>query len=114
LVRLVGAWRADSIALAFVHFVLPFFALLPYATKWRPPLLAAIAIWLLAAHFVDIHWLVAPSAHPTHYALHWLDLRRVLFVGGLTLVVGCLRQRGHALVPVHDPALEAALAYEST
>ena len=43
---------------------LPFFVLLSYDLKRRRGPLAAVAAWLLAAHYLDVHWLVMPAARP--------------------------------------------------
>ena len=56
--RSTAGWGAASTILALVQFVLPFFALLSYDLKRRRGPLAAVALWLLAAHYVDVYWLV--------------------------------------------------------
>jgi hypothetical protein len=110
--RVHGPHRPASVFLAVGHFVLPFFYLLPYGTKQRASLLVPAAVWLLAAHYVDVHWLVAPARHDG-LALHWLDAAALVAVSGWAVAFAVWRQRGHLLAPVHDPAYERALEYES-
>jgi hypothetical protein len=107
-------WRGVNVALGVAQFAIPFFALLSYGVKRRPALLAAISVWILAAHAVDIHWLVMPqSAAARRLPYHWLDAGALLAVLGLSVAFAALRLRGHATLPVNDPALSRALAYES-
>jgi hypothetical protein len=63
---------------------------------------------------VDVHWLVAPLVRPDRFPFHWLDAAALLAVGGLTTAAALLALRGHPLLPVHDPKLPDALAYESS
>jgi len=110
--RARGPWYPATVALVVAQFVVPFFALLSYRLKHRPPLLAAVAAWIFAAHYLDVHWLVIPTFRPlTPY--HWLDAAALLAVGGACTAFSLLRLRGHAMIPVHDPALPRAIAYES-
>jgi hypothetical protein len=110
--RLRGPWRTVSIVLVVVQFVVPFFALLSYQNKHRPRWLAAVAAWVLAAHYLDVHWLVMPSARP-RTPFHWLDLAALLAVGGACTAFSVTRLRGRAILPIHDPALPRAVRYES-
>jgi hypothetical protein len=98
--------------LVVVQFVAPFFVLLSYQVKHRPPQLAAVAAWILAAHYLDVHWLVMPSVRP-HMPFHWLDLAALLAVGGACTAFSITRLRGRAILPIHDPALPRAIRYES-
>ena len=114
-------WRAVSIALALGHFVVPFFFLLPRATKRNRLLLSAAAVWLLAMHYLDLYWLVMPafSTHGGGEAAGAAPVSVLLLaatmlgVGGLFLATlgGLLRKP--ALVPVRDPRLPESLSFEN-
>jgi hypothetical protein len=108
-----GPWLTVSVVLVVVQFVIPFFLLLSYYLKRRPPQLAAVAVWILCAHYIDVHWMVMPSAVPDGPAYHWLDLGALLSVGGASVLFALARMRGEALLPVNDPALARGLRYES-
>lgn len=110
--RVRGPWYPATIVLVAVQFVVPFFALLSYRLKHRPPLLTAVAGWVFVAHYLDVHWLVIPPFRP-RMPYHWLDLSALLAVGGACTAFSLLRLRGHAVVPLHDPALPRAIGYES-
>jgi hypothetical protein len=111
--RDIHGWGVVSTVLVLAQFVLPFFALLSYELKRRRGPLAAVAAWLLAAHYIDIHWLVVPGARPPGPLYRWIDFAALLAVGGVSLLYGALRLRGAPMVPVNDPALPDALRYES-
>ncbi|WP_437668707.1 hypothetical protein [Sorangium sp. So ce131] len=111
--RAHGPWGAVSLALVLARFVIPFLVLLNYGIKRRPAWLAAVAAWILAAHYIDLHWLVVPDAPGERAPYHWLDLAALLAVVGPCVALAALRLRGKPLVPVNDPALPAAFRYES-
>ena len=111
--RIRGGWRVMSAVLVVTQFVVPFFVLLSYDLKRRRGPLTAIAAWILAAHYLDAHWLVMPAARPAGPPLGWIDLAALLAVAGVTVIYGVLRLRGVPMVPLHDPALPDALRYES-
>ena len=114
LARVRGSWRVMTVIVVFGQFVVPFCFLLSYRLKRDGRWLAAIASWILVAHYFDVHWLVAPAARPDTFPLHWLDLAALLCVGGLTSSAGLLSLRGRRLVPIHDSRLAEAIAYHST
>jgi hypothetical protein len=108
--RLAGAYRWPALFLVVGHFALPFFALLSYRAKHRPRLVAGVGAWILAAHYFDVHWLVA-AARGRETPLSWLDLAALAAVAGLALAFALWRQSGRALVAHRDPRLAEALAY---
>jgi hypothetical protein len=108
--RVRSSWGWVTLALVIGHFALPFFLLMPREVKRRPKLLTIGAIWLLAFHYLDIHWLVLPALRPGFYP-HWLDLGALAFVGGLTAAFGLWRMRGLPVVPIGDPRLPAGMRY---
>jgi hypothetical protein len=61
--RLEGAWTTVAIAIVAFHFALPLVILLSRRAKRAPRVLASLAALVLAAHLVEVCWLVLPSAH---------------------------------------------------
>lgn len=59
--RLEGAYAIETAALVIGHGVLPFGVLLFMRLKENVYVLTAMAVWCLAWHAVDMHWLVMPS-----------------------------------------------------
>jgi hypothetical protein len=107
-------WGWFSIMLAVVQFVLPFFVLLSRGLKMKPRALAAVATWLLAAHYLDIYWLVLPTLHKDGPHPHWLDLAALLFMVGASVAFGLWRAQGVAPAPTKDPRFAASVAYEGS
>jgi hypothetical protein len=106
-------WKAMSVALVIGHFVLPFFFLLPRATKRRRGLLAAAAVWMLLVHWLDLYWLVVPAVSVESAAPHLVDLVAFVGVGGVWLAAFAWLVAGRAAVPVADPRLAESLSFEN-
>ncbi len=59
--RQLGPWAGVSLALLFCHLLVPLFGLMSRHAKRHPLVFTFWAVWLLAAHLLDIYWLVMPS-----------------------------------------------------
>jgi hypothetical protein len=114
LARAHGAFAAETVLLVAGQFVVPFALLLNYRLKRRGSFVAAMGVWIAAFHYVDVHWLVAPSTRTGGFPFHWLDPVALVTLGGLVLSTALMSLQGHSLVPIHDPRLAEALAYESS
>jgi hypothetical protein len=111
--RLEGRWIWVCYALIIGHFAAPFALLLPRSVKFRPRLLAGIAIWILFIHYIDIYWLVLPALHEHGATPHWLDIAALIGVAGVAMAFAAWRQRGLSALPEGDPRLLEALKYRS-
>ncbi len=111
--RQTSAWVGVSLGLLFGHLLVPFLGLLPREAKRRKAVLGFWAIWLLVFHWVDLYWLVMPSFDAYSLPLGLVDLCLLVGLGGLYLA-GVLRIAGRRpLVPLKDPRLAEALAFEN-
>ena len=109
-IRLTGSWRAITIALASLHFILPFFALVTRDSKKDPKRLRLVAILMLGAHVLDVYWLIFPvlGAKPL---FSWPELSFALFfIGGIVLWIRGAMQKGEDM-PVGDPFLHEGLEF---
>ena len=59
--RQIGPWVGVSLALVVIHFVLPFLGLMSRHVKRLLPLFSFWLVWLLAAHALDLFWLIMPN-----------------------------------------------------
>jgi len=111
--RSAGSWRTASAALALGHFVVPFFFLLPRSVKRNAAPLAAVSVWLLAMHLLDLYWLVMPNLHPDGIHPSLFDAAALIGCCGVFLAAfgGALRRQ--ALVPLRDPRLPESLTFEN-
>ncbi len=81
-----GAWRWIGLGLIGFHFFIPFFVLLFRGAKRNGRVLAGVAWMLLAAHVVEMYWLVAPSGNSApELKVSWVDAAAFLAVGGCWL-----------------------------
>lgn len=109
--RWVGSWKAVSLALVFGNFGIPFLVLMPKAAKRSLPFMAVMSVWLLAAHWVDMYWLILPSLnhHGAHFS--WLDPVLTVGIGGVLIGLFWRRFAAHPIVPIGDPQLEASIRF---
>ena len=61
--RQIGPWAVVSIVLVVFHLVIPFVGLLSRHAKRQRMVLTFWAIWLLAAHLLDLFWLIMPNVY---------------------------------------------------
>jgi len=99
--RFEGAWGATALALALLHFVLPFVLLLSRPWKRSPAKLGAVALLVLVMHWVATVWYIEPAVERGHDAfIPWLDLGLTAAIGGVwwlcftLLLPGMLRRHG--------------------
>jgi len=109
-VRLAGSWRAITISLAILHFILPFFALVTREAKKDPKRLRRVAYLMLGAHVLDMYWLIFPAlgGQPR---FSWPELSFALFfLGGILLWIRGAMQKGEDM-PIGDPFLREGLEF---
>ena len=110
ILRSQGPWQPVFVALGLGHFVLPFLALLSRDLKLQPRKMLWVGLWLLAAHWLDLTWLVVPAFHQAPF-FHWTQLTAFVGVGGAAVAFALFRARGRYAVPVGDPYLDDSLRY---
>ena len=108
--RLKGGWQWIGLGLVLFHFALPFALLLSRTLKRAGRTLVRIAALVIFMRFVDLFWLVAPSAGETGFHLHWMDILTPVGIGGLWLGMFLLQLRKWPLLPLRDPLLANAIA----
>jgi len=103
--RLGGEWRWVSLALALLHFALPFVLLLSADLKRRAGQLATIAGLVLVMRVVDTVWLIVPEFSGTGPAGAGVitDLLAVVGIGGLWMWRFLSTLRTRPLLPRNDP-----------
>lgn len=107
------AWAWVSAVLVIAHFLVPFLLLLSRRLKRSPRALAAVAVWVLVAHYIDIYWLVIPNLSPGAVAVHWLDLAALLAIFGALGLLALLLFRGRSPIAATDPFFHQSLRYQS-
>jgi hypothetical protein len=108
--RIQGPWLGVVALLAVVHFVLPFFALIPRESKGDPRRLRWVAFLMLGAHFLDLYWLIFPVLGETPL-LSWPEISfGLLFIGAGLLWIRRAMAIGEDM-PVGDPFLREGLEF---
>lgn len=122
----VNIWSYVILFMLFGHFVIPFLGFISRHVKRRRALLAGWAVWLLAAHWIDLLWLVMPAldlGHGGNYPANeaasitpYLGLPEIGLLVGMGAVflgsIALIGARGH-LIPVKDPRLGESLVFEN-
>ena len=113
--RMSGGWGWVGAFLIAFHFFAPFFMLLNRAVKKNINALVKVAIFILFLRFMDLCFLILPSAHPQMENQGILDLVSVLVaafavvgIGGLWLFLFFRFIVARPLLPVNEPYLQEA------
>lgn len=110
LVRAETTWQVVLVALAVLHFALPFFLLLMRRIKRDSSYVVPVALLIILMRHVDLYWQVVPVFHPTGLAPHWMDFAAPIGLGGLWLFFFMNRLKAYPLTsPRHEAAVDAAL-----
>lgn len=113
LLRRNGTWYAASVLLPVLNFVIPFFLLLPRASKRSPTVLGVAAVWILGMHAYDLYWQVLPVLHRDTVHPHWLDVAAPVFTAAVVAAATLHGLRTVPLVPVRDARLNETIGYEN-
>ena len=106
--RFAGGWQQVGVFLALFHFAIPFVLLLSRGFKRNPRRLVKLAVWLIVACYLDLHWYIAPVFHASVY-YHWLDLAVPVAMGGLWMALFFRNLKGRPLLAAYDPRAQALM-----
>jgi hypothetical protein len=108
--RINGGWLVLTLLLALCHFLIPFFALITRDAKGDLTRLRWVATLVLAAHYLDLYWLVFPALG-RGVLFSWPEVAfAMFFAGGGVLWLRHAETRGQDM-PVGDPFLAEALEF---
>ena len=108
--RLEGLWGPLLLALAILHFFVPFFALIPRDAKGSPRRMFWVAVVMLVAHWLDLYWMIFPVIGKDP-VFSWPEIAfAFLFVSTALLWIRRAMTRG-ADMPVGDPFLREGLEF---
>lgn len=109
--RMHGSWATVLIILVLVQFVIPFFFLITKPAKMDPRRLVFISIWLLAAHAIDIYWMVMPVYKSAGATFGISEIAYLFLSTGMILAVFVYKAKRSNMVPVGDPKLQRGLEF---
>jgi len=102
-----GGWVVISLLLIVTHFIVPYAALLTQPSKMDPKRLKFITIWILAAHFIDIFWIVMPNIDGA--IISWMDFTFPIAAVGIVIIVFAYKIKRNNLIPIGDPKLQKSI-----
>jgi hypothetical protein len=108
--RSQGGFQYITIALIFLHFIIPYALLLSRDVKRGINRLRVIAAWLIVMRIVDYYWQVAPEFNET-LSVSVVDIALPIALGGVFFTLYAMRLKSAPLLPVHDAGLEKALTH---
>ena len=120
--RMSGGWGVVGIGLIAFHFFAPFFLLLNRSLKKNIYVLVKLAWFILFLRFIDLCYLILPSAFDPHapdanYQGHFylgsilVAAVAVIGVGGIWLFFFFRQLVQRPLLPVNDPYMKEALEF---
>jgi hypothetical protein len=105
-------WSTVGWALVFLHFVVPFFALLSRHAKRNAVSMVAVVSLLIVMHYVDLFWVVMPLFRKVA-SFEWTDAAALVGIGGVFMSAVVRRFGATPLIPVKDPFLTDSLEYDN-
>jgi hypothetical protein len=119
-IRNTGGWWWFGVALTFLHFTLPFVALLKRNVKKNIPLLMGISAFVIFVHLLEVYWWILPQRGPVLYEASaapgvklfrdfFLDFLALATIGGLYGYCFFRRLAKASIYPCGDPRLEESV-----
>jgi hypothetical protein len=107
-----NGWHTVTLALVFLHFVIPFFTILSRYPKRNTSVMLGVSLLLLGMHYVDLFWIIVPVKRG-ELSLHFRDITALVGMLGIGLAVLFNRMGAAPLIPIKDPLLSRALEYDN-
>jgi len=108
----VGPWRTISLAIIFLHFIIPFIFIMSRNVKRNLGLLKVGAGLLMTMHVIDVYWLVMPNVpHQTTFAPNWIDVFGFMAPVGIFLAVAFRTLTKYPIIPIGDPRLQRSIHF---
>ncbi|MEQ9499684.1 MAG: hypothetical protein RIT81_22545 [Deltaproteobacteria bacterium] len=107
--RTEHGYQGLTLAVVFLQFVIPFFALLSRKPKRRLGVLASIALAILFVRLVDLFWLVMPGGLRPEAGVTIADISAPMMLAGIWLLAFTFLLGQRPLLNREDPRLEEVL-----
>ena len=108
----MSGWTWVALVILFCHLLIPFGGLLSRHVKRKKGSLVFWAVWILVFHYVDMYWVILPEMGGG-FSPSLIDLTALAGVGGVFVAAMIKIASKHDLVPVADPRLDQALAFQN-
>ncbi|QDT06729.1 hypothetical protein K227x_51450 [Rubripirellula lacrimiformis] len=118
--RQLGGWGTMTVALIFLHWMLPFLGLMSMYVRRRPGIVVFWAAYVLVMHFFDLFWIIMPEAAVASelpYSVQFVGVASAVMcaLGMSALLTGLVLKvaSGTKVVAVRDPRLAESMAFEN-
>ncbi len=120
--RQIESWGVVSLALIFLHWMLPFLGTMSRHVRRRPGWMCFWACFILVMHYVDVYWMIMPEAHTAVPGAHasmggfpGILSSLLCVVGMASLVFGLVLKVAATtrIVAVRDPRIQESIAFEN-
>jgi hypothetical protein len=108
--RQIGPWVGVSLALIFIHFILPFFGLMSRHAKRAAAVFVFWLVWLLAAHAYDIFWLIMPNTYIREIHTYFPNYPATETLPEIFKTLLASQQSVYQLSPAHQQFMECVKA----
>ncbi len=112
LVRTTNGWDHIAYATLFATLLFPFMGLVSRYAKRNRKMLAFWAVWIIAAQWLNLYWVVIPEFSET-VVFSPMYVTCFVGIGGLWLAGITKLAAGNSLVPTRDPRLKDSLRFEN-
>ena len=96
--RTSAEWGWLAVLVGVGQFVIPFAVLVSRMGKRSGKAIAYLCVVILAAHALDMYWLVMPAFFPGEIEVSWMDPMALVSVAALTMAGALMRSRVPALL----------------
>ena len=107
----VGSWNTVAIFLAIGHFAIPFVLFMSRWIKRNLFTHAAIVLWIVFMHFVDLYWIIIPNVVKKGFVFNLLDITLVFGLGAIYFGFFFRKLRSVNLAPLKDPRVKESLSF---
>ena len=107
--RLDGGYEYLAYFYFFGRFVIPFVVLLPKRSKSNYKIVGTISVLILAAHLVELYWIVMPVLDHHGFHFNWMTLTSFVGLGGIFFGLFFHKFKQNKMIPVNDPRLGDSL-----
>ena len=113
--RQEGAWGTLSLALIFLHWMLPFAGTMSRHVRRNPTLVFGWSLYILVMHFVDVYWMIMPEAKSGVGEFGGVIASLLCVLGMVALLLGLMLRLAEQtkVIAVRDPRLGESIAFEN-
>jgi len=109
-IRSSNGWKAITVLMVLVRFILPFFLIIKREWKRNINHLGAVAVVVFIGQIIDMYWVIYPTIDGGQFVMfNHYELGPLLLVAGLFIFITGKMLERNALIPVKDPRLEECL-----